>query len=310
MINMNKDKLLKYNQYLKESIDPWKLKQGIKSFNRLPEESITIPGDLKDLSYELTKELSGIKLPYTKLLNFGGIEVDIKITQSSRNYSNVDWVKFLRGDYEIVLEVEQNYDINYTISTIIHEIRHMIDFTDETLNSSLSSFDIDRNLRKYNIDIFNEFYILVYISLEHELVARNNQIYPYIKFKNLEKSKSLQILKQSFIWKALDMLNGFDYKNFINKFDEKILIGVTNNFIKECLYDNESTIENIDDVLSFYKIWYEYFKETSDKWRGLLLREVDIVYERKANLNHELIKYEDIMNYIWSKIKKSYKVQL
>ena len=68
---------------------------------------------------------------------------------------------------------------------IIHEIRHMIDFTDENLNTGLSSFDMDKNLRRYNIGVFNEFYKLVYISLEHELVARNNQIYPYIKFKNL-----------------------------------------------------------------------------------------------------------------------------
>lgn len=298
---MNKEKLLKYGEYLKETLDPWKLKQGIKSFNRLPEDTLTIHGDLKDLSSDLTKELADIKLPYTKLLNFGGIEVDIKIIQSNRYYSNVDWVKFLKADNEIVIEVENEYDINYVISTIIHEIRHMIDFTDENLNSGLSSFDVDKNLRKYNIDVFNDFFILVYISLEHELVARNNQIYPYIKFKNLKKEQSLEILKNSFIWKALDMLNGFDHNSFIDKFDQGVLIKLTNSFIKDCLYD-ESIIETNEELISFYKIWNEYFIEVSNKWKNILIKEVDMVYERKVNLNHGL-KYQDIIKDIWLKNK-------
>jgi len=298
------NRLLKYTQYLKETLDPWKLKVGIKSFNHLPDEILTIHGDLKNLSLELTKELDNIELPYIKLLSFGGIEVDIKIIQSNRYYSKIDWIKFLEGDYEIIIEVEQDYDINYVVSTIIHEMRHMIDFTDENLNIGLSSFDMGKNLRKYNIDVFNEFYILVYISLEHEIVARNNQIYPYIKFKNLKKEQSIEILKQSFIWKALNMLKDFDYKNFINKFDEKVLINITNGFIKECLYDNDSHIENNDELLSFYKIWDEYFNEISNKWEKLLLREVDIVYERRVNLIYEYKSYKDILKEIWFKIKK------
>jgi hypothetical protein len=305
MRNINKDKLFKYGEYLKESIDPWKLKQGIKSFNRLPEELLTIPGDLKDLSEKLTNEFSNIYLPYRKLINFGGIEVDVEIRQSNKYYSNVDWVKFLKGDYEIIIEVINNYDINYVISTIIHEIRHMIDFTDENLNSGLSSFDMDRNLRKYNIGIFNEFYILVYISLEHELVARNNQIYPYIKFRNISKEKSLEILKQSFIWKALQILKEFDHISFVSGFDENALINITNNFIKDCLYDNETIIENKTDLLNFYKTWSVYFNELSKKWNNLLLREVDIIYERRNIKIDYSISYIDILDEIWKKIKSN-----
>ena len=297
--------LNKYKQYLKESLDPWKLKLGIKSFNRLPNDILTIHGDLKNLSSDLTKELDDIILPYIKLLNFGGIEVDIKIIQSNRYYSKVDWVKFLKGDYEIILEVQQNYDINYVVSMIIHEIRHMIDFTDENLNTGLSSFDMDKNLRRYNIGVFNEFYKLVYISLEHELVARNNQIYPYIKFKNLKKEQSLEILKQSFIWESLNILRNFDYNNFIKKFNEEDLINTTNNFIKECLYDNDSYIENVSELISFYKIWGDYFKEVSDKWKKLLLKEVDIVYERNATLTYEYKSYKDILKEIWFKVKNN-----
>ena len=297
---INKDRLFKYGEYLKETLDPWKLKQGIKSFNRQNDNMLTIYGDLKELSYELTNELSNVEMPYSKLLNFGGIEVDIKIVKSNKYYSNIDWLKFLNGDYEIIVEVIEDYDINYVVSTIIHEIRHMIDFTDENINAGLSSFDMDMNLRKYNIDTFSEFYILVYISLEHELVARNNQIYPYIKFKNLSKEDSIEILKKSFIWQALDKLNSFDYKKFVQKFDTDLLIQITNNFIKDCLFDNETLIENKHELISFYKIWDEYFCKTSKKWHYLLLREVDIIYERK--LNKCFVDYKEVINEIWKNI--------
>lgn len=300
MINLDKEKLLKYGEFLKESLDPWKLKVGIKSFNRLPEEKLTIHGDLKNLSSELTNELLSVTLPYSKLLSFGGIEIDLVIKKSGNYYSNIDWFKFLNGDYEIVINVIEDYDINYVVSMIIHEIRHMIDFSDENLNSGLSSFDIDRNLRKYNINNFHDFFTLVYISLEHELVARNNQIYPYIKFKNLTKEESLEILKSSFIWKSIEALRNFDYNGFISKFNESDLINITNGFIRDCLYDKESSVVDREDLLNFYRIWNEYFKEVSEKWEKLLFREVEMVYERKVNLQNN--DYKKFINKIWNKL--------
>lgn len=304
-IIFNKDVLLKYGEYLKETLDPWKIKKTIKSFNRLPEEKCTIHGDLKNLSSELTKEFIGLKLPYNKMLSFGGIEISIRIIQSNRYYSNIDWFKFLKGDYELIIEVIDSYDINYLVSLLIHEIRHMVDFSDASNNSGLSSFDMDFNLRKYRNEKFMDFYTLVYLSLEHELVARNNQIYPYIKFKNLSKEKSLDILRESFLWESLSLLKSFDYIYFINKFDDDELIEITNNFIVDCLFDKENKIENKEVLLEFYKIWDIYFNELSDKWKNLLLREVDIVYERK-NFDIDFYyrsNYKNVIIDIWKNIR-------
>ena len=306
-IIFNKDVLLKYGEYLKETLDPWKIKKSIKSFSRLPEEQYTIHGDLKNLSNELTKEFIELKLPYNKILSFGGIEISIRIIKSNRYYSNIDWFKFLKGDYELIIEVIDNYDLNYLVSLIIHEIRHMLDFSDASNNSGLSSFDMDFNLRKYRNEKFMDFYSLVYLSLEHELVARNNQIYPYIKFKNLSKEQSLDILRESFVWKSLSLLKGFDYIHFMNKFNDDELIEITNNFIVDCLFDRENKVENKEELLEFYKIWDIYFNELSDKWKDLLLREVDIVYERK-NFDIDFYycsNYKKVMNDIWNKIKLS-----
>ena len=301
----NKDRLLKYGDYLKETLDTWKVKNSIKSFNRISEDQYTIHGDLKDLSIELTNILSGISLPYNKLILFGGIEIDIKIIQSNRYYSNIDWIKFLKSDYEIIVEVVKNYDMNYVTSLIIHEIRHMIDFSDGNINSGLSSFDIEQKLRNFNKGDFMEFFKLVYISLEHELVARNNQVYPYIKFKNLSKEQSIDILNKSFISQALYILKSFNYIDFINKFNSKELIEISNNFIIDCLHDKVNKIEDEEDLLKFYKIWDEYFNETSDKWKILLMREVDIIYERK-NFKIDFCyenNYKHAIMDIWGNIK-------
>lgn len=299
---LDKKGLLKYAKYLKESLDPWKLKQSIKSFNRSPEENITIPGDLKDLSSKLTIELCNINLPYSKLINFGGIDIDLKIINSNRYYSNIDWIKFLNGDNELTVEIPNVFDNNYLVSMIVHEIRHMIDFTDENLNSGLTSFDIDVNLRKYNIDKFNDFFRLVYISLEYELIARNNQIYPYIKFKNLTKSESLSILKNSFIWKSIKSLKNFNYNEFINRFSEDELIRITNGFIVDCLYDNETKVVNIEDILKFYKTWSDYFDEVSNRWEKITFSEIDKIYERKITNIDNYENYKEILKEIWSKI--------
>jgi len=302
---LNKNKLIKYAEFIKESIDPNKLKANIKAFNRIKDDIYTIHGDLKELSISLYKELINITLPYNKLIVFGGLEFDLIINQTNKYYSSIDWNKFLNNDFEIIIEVPKNYDINYLVSIIIHEFRHIIDFTDENLNNGLSSFDMELNLRKYNIPKFNDFFILMYISLEHELVARNNQIYPYIKFNNLTKDESLQILKTSFIWKALIQLKNFNVDSFISRFDTNELINITNQFIKDVLYDNETKIESYIELKNFYELFNEYFVDVSEKWKELLLKEVDYTYERKIfNINQNSIDgYKTILNEIWSKLK-------
>lgn len=302
---INKNKIIKYAEFIKESLDPNKLKSNIKAFNRIKDDVYTIHGDLKELSNSLYEELINITLPYHKLIVFGGIEFDVIINKTNKYHSSIDWNKFLNNDFEIIIEVPNNYDINYLISIIIHEFRHIIDFTDENLNNGLSSFDMELNLRKYNIPKFNDFFILIYISLEHELVARNNQIYPYIKFNNLKKDESLQILKTSFIWKALNELEKFNVDIFISRFEITELINITNEFIKDVLYDNDTKIESYNELKNFYNLFDEYFNDVSKKWKELLLKEVDYTYERKTfNINQNCIDgYKNVLKEIWNKLK-------
>jgi hypothetical protein len=298
---MNKINIKRFKDIF-ESVNSEYISNIIK--NTGVENPIINHNDLDDLSKYFTDSLSSINLPFNKKYEIFGVNFDVSISFGNSYSSNIDWNKFMNDVYEIDIEVPNNYDYNYLVSVLIHEIRHIIDFSDGAKSSGLSSFIMDINLRKFNVGLFSDFYILVYLSLEHELLARNNQIYPYIKFKNIYKEDSLEILKNSFIWQSLQYLNDFDSSLFISKFDSNYLIDITNSFIINVLHDNETRIENKNDLIKFYHIWEGHFKDIYKKWTFILLSEVDRIYERKMWKFNEGIKWaaRDILILKWKRI--------
>ncbi len=284
---MKKSNIKKFKE-LFESVDSEYVKNILKSSG--VENPILHHKDLDELSEYFTNEFQSIQLPFTKKYEIFGIPFDITISNGISYSSYIDWNKFMNDVYEIDIKVPINYDINYLTSTLIHELRHIIDFSDGAKSSGISSFLMDIHLRKFNVGLFSEFYTLVYLSLEHELLARNNQIYPYIKFKNVSKKESLDILKKSFIWDALQNLNSFDSSSFIEKFNTADLIEKTNSFIRNVLHDNIIVVEDNNDLIGFYKIWEDHFKDISKDWTSILVSEVDRVYERKMWIFNEGIQ--------------------
>lgn len=296
---MYNDKLKRYLDFIYEKLNVDKI--DLTKFNSIPKSHWTIYNDLKELSSKLKNE---INIPFTKVINFGGIDINLSIVVSNRYYSNIDWYEFLNGKNNLKVEIPNEYDIDYTISLIIHEIRHLIDFTSEYSNIGLSSFDIELQLRKYrDIVYFNEFYILFYISLQHELVARNNQIYPYIKFKGIEKEESIKLIKKSFIWVYLDNLNSFNHDSFVKKFKVDFLIELTNEFLKDVLFSDE-LVEDYEDLKLFYQNFEKYFKTLSVEWKDITFKEIDYVYESNSFIN-EYSTLVDIIKNHYSYIKKT-----
>ena len=296
---MYNDKLKRYLDFIYEKLNVDKI--DLTKFNSIPKSHWTIYNDLKELSSKLKNE---INIPFTKVINFRGIDINLSIFVSNRYYSNIDWYEFLNGKNNLKVEIPNEYDIDYTISLIIHEIRHLIDFTSEYSNIGLSSFDIELQLRKYrDIVYFNEFYILFYISLQHELVARNNQIYPYIKFKGIEKEESIKLIKKSFIWVYLDNLNSFNHDSFVKKFKVDFLIELTNEFLKDVLFSDE-LVEDYEDLKLFYQNFEKYFKTLSVEWKDITFKEIDYVYESNSFIN-EYSTLVDIIKNHYSYIKKT-----
>lgn len=297
---MCKDNLKRYSDFIYEKLNIDKI--DLTKFNSIPKNHWTIYNDLKELSNKLKNEIS---IPFNKVINFGGININLSILISNRYYSNIDWFEFLNGKNILKVEIPQEHDIDYVISLIIHEIRHLIDFTSEYSNIKISSFDLELQLRRYkDIVGFNEFYILFYISLQHELVARNNQIYPYIKFKGIEKEESIELIKKSFIWIYLDNLTSFNHDFFIKKFETNFLIELTNAFLKDVLFSDE-LIEDFDDLKLFYKKFEKYFKSLSIEWKDISFKEIDYVYESNSFIN-EYYTFENIIKNHYSYLKNNH----
>jgi hypothetical protein len=295
--NIKKDKLKKYQNFIFEKLNVDKI--DLTKFNSIPKTHWTIYNDLKELSNKLKNEIT---IPFNKVINFGGIDINLSIIVSNRYYSNIDWYEFLNSKNNLKVEIPQEYDIDYAISLIIHEIRHLIDFTSEYSNIRISSFDLELQLRKYrDIVSFNEFYILFYISLQHELVARNNQIYPYIKFKGMKKEDSIKLIKKSFIWSYLENLTSFNHDSFIEKFEVDFLIELTNEFLKDVLFSDE-VIEDYNDLKLFYEKFEKYFKALSIEWKDITFKEIDYVYEGNSLIN-EYFTLADIIKNHYKNIK-------
>lgn len=268
---------------------------------------ISILNALKDISNELRLYLSNIQIPHKFTKNYLGVDIEISISYgvNSEYYANVNLFGYKENKYSIPIFIPMNYDLDYLISSIIHEIRHIIDFNDYSIDAELSSFKMALNLDRFNdIRNYKEFHNAFYLSMEHELVARNNQIYPFVKFKKVDKNRSLSLLKSTFIWKSMDILNNFDVDKFMNKFKVDDLMDITNNFIENIFFQSDNKIENERELKHFYIICDKYFKAVGKEWKLNMLAEFNKIYDsNQSNLNKlPNSKYTSFINELYTKI--------
>lgn len=237
----------------------------------------TIPGLLKSFSEILLTDLKNKSFPYSKSYTHDVFNINLSIIPSDKYYSNIDVFKVITepGPIDIKVEIKPDYDIHYIVATIIHEIRHVYDIYTVNNDNDMDSFIKCKGLSKLKKDKYKWFINMIYLSLEHELIARNNMIYPFIKFRNVDIDDAKKIVKTSFINKSFDLLDEFEHNKFVNSIDEKELIELTNIFNKEVLNQTDS----ITDVVGFYKKWEKFFKETSIKWRSEIDKEINRLYE-------------------------------
>lgn len=288
--------LIKYREFLSEKLNTSKLINKIKPYDRI--EQWVIFDDLKELSNILANDFKDDP-PKSKIIDFSGVKINFILKKSNKYYSNVNWFEFITsGAKTIILEYPDNYNIGYLISYIIHEIRHLIDFTSENVNNGLSSFDMEFKLRTFKDDQFYEFYYRFYLSLQHEMIARSNQIYPII-INNDEV-----YYNNSFIAQSFDLLNNFNVNEFIEKYDINDITEKTNRFIKEILFSND-VIETKDELYNFYEMFNSFFKERSETWKEISKREISMSIKNESyNENYDFViilqnYYDNLINFKW-----------
>ena len=245
----------------------------------------TIPEILKKISNIIRIDLINNKdSSFTKnyIIDSFDIKLEIKYIKNTKKpyYSKINIFDILlnpSNTVDIIVNVEDiTIDIDYLLSIIIHEIRHIYDIY--TINNENEMYDFVKSLKldKQQNAYFN-FNYCIYLSLEHELLARNNMIYPAYRWSNFNsKEELINVFKTSFIYKALLILKDFDSIKYIKSFNLDILIIETNKFIKDIANDN-NFCENQKDICDFYYKFETYFKNKYDEYLNYAYTSIDDV---------------------------------
>ena len=235
----------------------------------------SIPEELKYIASQIRPDLinNGNK-SFEKNYIFGSYKFNLIIDYikgyREPYFSNLDFTEIFQTPYTIldipVKVKDQNIDIDYLLSVIIHEVRHIYDIFNIESEYEVLDFYKGMQLQIFKNSSYQIFTNVIYLSLEHELIARHNMLYPsYRWLKITDKNKLDELYLKSYSYKSLIQLQNFDYIKFINKFKEEDLIIYTNEFIK-IVAKETNFCNNKSDLISFYKKWSDFFKDKSNEY--------------------------------------------
>ena len=172
--------------------------------------------------------------------------------------------------------IDVSIDIDKLSSVVSHEIRHIYDFCNANDKSDMESFinvlrlnRLKENRKNYE---FLNFLDLVYLSLEHELIARNTMIYENFVNCICSEEELIELFKDTYVYESLIILDTFD-SNKIEYTDE--LLNDTNDFIK---YFAGDLCNNEKDIIIFYQNWEKYFKMKSNEYMKEAYKVLDNLY--------------------------------
>jgi len=232
------------------------------------------------------------------------IIIEYKKGKHQPYYSNVNIYNIIKNIEPIeikVLVTDNKIDINYLMSIISHEIRHIYDIYTVVDDSEMIDFVKSSIVSKYKNE--NNFIGYVYLSLEHELIARHNMLYELYRWIEItDKDALYDIFKKSYTYKALTQLNTFDSVKFVNSENNLKLKTFTENFSKD-IGDNFN-----GDLFLYYKNWEDFLKSKSNEFLSYVDKMLDDVISDVKNekiyerLNGFISYNEDILS------KLSYKL--
>lgn len=291
MINKKTQKYLKLFENFKEKSIP----SLIKKISNIIRKDIIINGNS---SFNSHYNIDNINL---------NIIVDYRIGKKQPYYSNVNIYDIISGIEPIIIKIiitDNTIDVNYLMSIISHEIRHIYDIYTIVDDIEINEFKKSMIISKFKNQ--NQFIDFVYLSLEHELIARHNMLYELYRWINItDKNELYEIFKKSYTYNALLQLSNFDSKKFINIQDIYKLTSFTKEFSKE-INDNFNV-----DLYSYYMNWEKFFKEKSQEFLSYVDDMLDdVIQDIRNNKVYErmngFISYnEDILNNVSSKLFKN-----
>jgi hypothetical protein len=249
----------------------WSSLDGWDDFKKVMEafEERSIPNIIKKVCYIIRSDLiNNENNSFNKNYIVESFDINIIIEYNKNNkipyHSDINLTKIITNPLKSVdikvFVTDIEIDINYLMSIISHEIRHIYDIYTISRDHHMLEFKKSFHLNDYYDTKFGEFVELFYLSLEHEFIARHNMLYELYRWIEITDKKQLyNIFKTSFTYKALIMLKNFDSEKYINKFNRIELIEFTKEF-------SNKIEDKFIDIDSYYKKFEIFFHKKSDEF--------------------------------------------
>ena len=275
-----------YESFNKEIPDELKeIFKDVRNIIGIPTDSFNIDIDLNKLNFcDLIIEL---EVDFEKLDS--GISYEDKDIIYYSNININDLVLGKKRTKVLIIVKDLFLNIDKLSSVISHEIRHIYDVYTINEESDMDSFIksiyyAELYKGKDNNDFLN-FLNLIYLSLEHELIARNTMIWEMFSYCKCSKDELYKLYHQSYMYKSFDILKSFDYSLLIKDIN---IVQKVNNFIN---YFGGTLCDNENDVIIFFDNWKKYFNEKSEEYltEGYKILE-DILSVNEFNNNKVNIK--------------------
>ncbi len=281
----------------------------------------TIPEELKKLFSEIKLIIGDRSNSFKKSIDLNdlnfcdtiiNIDVDFNPLKSGQPYHKKDIIYYSNININDLLENKHiidipiriddiNMNMNKLISVISHEIRHIYDIytinEESDMDSFVKSYYYGNLSTLENNNDFKYFLFLVYLSLEHELIARNTMIWEMFIDCHCSKEELIKLYQESSIYDSFTKLNNFDYRDLLKIPD---ILDKVNEFIK---FFGVDKCYNIEDVELFFKNWKIYFENKSKEYLDESYKVLDDVFNliNENKSNKKIINVKDLLFDIYIK---------
>ena len=187
-------------------------------------------------------------------------------------------------EFDIPIRIKNDY--NYFYEIILHELTHLYEFykiykrgIELPIYNKIKK-GLVNTIQQDNIDPFNYFRNMVYLTLDNELNARVSQTYNYLIQTGLTDDLLYSALKKSSSWKKMELILKFNPSVYVD--DLISIIGVefgcllVNIFNTELMNNdinhNFKMVNNRNDLLNYFKIWNKKFKYKMKKHKLKLIK--------------------------------------
>ena len=253
----------------------------IKLFEDFSEKSY--PQLIKKVCFIIRKdiELNGDN-SFAKTYNIDGLDLLIKLNyyNGARQpyYSNINIYDVISGKEPHLIEVlitDTNIDLDYLMGIISHEIRHIYDILTTVDDLDVKDFLKSKVITEYKKGGNKDFINLVYLSLEHEMIARHNMLYEMFRWQGISDKDGLyRLFEKSYTYEALKKLKEFDLNKLATEDD---IYNFTHRFSK-------SIGDHFDgDIIKYYSKWNDFFIKKSDEFLSYVDSMLDDVIDDISN---------------------------